>query len=368
MHNLKRIGFLLLSTLILALLFSSPAPACTGIYFGNQDGSFTQARTLEFGTQEIWCDLMFVPRNLDCQGNTPTKAPGMKWKTQYAYVGFFPFAMNVALDGMNEKGLSCGGFFLPGFAKYETIGVKDYPRTITCLELTSWILSTCASTAEVREKLPKIRVGDGILPAWGTVPPLHFLVGDNTGDSLIIEYVEGKLNLYDNKLGVITNSPAYPWHMQHLTTYLGLQPENLSPRKVNGVELAPCSQGSGAVGLPGDFTSPSRFVRAFFMLQNAYPAKDATSGIDRAFHILNQFDIPCGAIRAETQGKVISDSTQWTSASDLKNLRYYFHTEQDRQVRVVDLNRLDLKAGKIKMIKVDQPGQPKEISSELTEP
>ncbi|MFA5043387.1 MAG: choloylglycine hydrolase family protein [Kiritimatiellia bacterium] len=350
---------------VLSVLVAVESPACTGIRLKTKDGDTISARTMEFSAEQVSFNLIVVPRAYAYQGRTPSQTSGMAWKVQYAHAGFGPFGMPMVADGLNEKGLACSAFFFPGYAKYETVAEVDYPQTISCLDLTSWILGACATVAEVRERLPKIHVCGAVLDAWGIVPPLHYVVTDDTGASIVIEYVDGKLSIYDNMIGVITNAPAYGWHLTNLRNYIGLKAVNDPAISINGMKLEQFGQGSGAIGLPGDFTPPSRFVRAAFLVQETYPAKDADEGIATAFRILNQFDIPQGAIRNVQGNKVVSDTTQWTSAADLKNRRYYFHTYNNRAVRMVDLNKLDLNAPAVKSLNVQAPGKIEDISAEL---
>jgi choloylglycine hydrolase len=126
--------------------------------------------------------------------------------------------------------------------------------------------------------------------------------------------------------------------------------------KINGTELSQFGQGSGAIGLPGDFTPPSRFIRAGFLNQVVVRAKDQLANVKRAFKILNQFDIPKGAVREKQgDGKENMEETQWTSAADLLGLKYYYHTTLDRQIRSVDLKKFDFNQKEIKSLKINQP-------------
>ena len=113
----------------------------------------------------------------------------------------------------------------------------------------------------------------------------------------MIEYVDGELHTYDNPIGVITNSPTFDWQQTNLRNYINLSTVNASPLTIDGVTLAPFGQGSGMMGLPGDFTPPSRFVRAVALSQDAVPGQDAEATVKVAFHILDSFDIPLGAVR-----------------------------------------------------------------------
>ena len=120
------------------------------------------------------------------------------------------------------------------------------------------------------------------------------IVHDASGKSLVIEYVGGKLNLYDDPLGVITNSPGFDWHMTNLRNYVNFSLDNHPPIQLGSVKLAPFGQGSGMLGMPGDFTPPSRFVRAVAFSQSVLEPKTGDEAVLTAFHILNNFDIPRG--------------------------------------------------------------------------
>ncbi len=360
----SRVSLIIFAMFILSLV-SKESFACTGILTKTQDNNYIFARTMEFGTDLMTFDLIAVPRNYKFTGQAPSGKPGMAWETKYGYTGFNPFGALLVADGLNEKGLFCGVFYLPGYTKYEDVSEKDYPNTISCLDLPSWILGTCATVSEVKEKLPKIHVCSFEVPGEIS-PPLRYMLADATGDAIIVEYAEGKLNIYNNEVNAITNSPNYPWHLTNLKNYIGLKPLNNPEIKINGTEIIQFGQGSGAIGLPGDFTPPSRFVRAVFFANTAFPGKDVDEGIGVAFHILNQFDIPRGSIRGNESGKVVSDTTQWTSASDLTNRRYFYHTYNDRSVRVIDLKKINLNSPKIMSIKdIQSPGKIKDVSHEL---
>ena len=184
----------------------------------------------------------------------------------------------------------------------------------------------------------------------GFVPPCHYIVNDAGGRCVVLEYVGGELKIHDNPLGVITNSPTFDWHVTNLRNYVNLTVNNVPPVDIAGIKLPSFGQGSGMLGLPGDFTPPSRFIRAVAFSQSALPVATAHEGVLQAFHILNQFDIPKGAARGVDNGKEVADYTLWTSASDLTNLRYYFRTFDNSRIRMIDLKKMDLDAKEIKTI------------------
>ncbi len=152
----------------------------------------------------------------------------------------------------------------------------------------------------------------------------------------------------------MTNSPNFEWHMTNLRNYVNLSATNVPPLALGGVTLAQFGQGSGLRGLPGDFTPPSRFVRAVAFSQSAVQSDTAAQAVLQAFHILNNFDIPYGAVRDVEGGQMHAEYTTWTSDSDLKNLRWYFRTYGDQSIHSVDLPKaLAAAQGKIKVIKME---------------
>lgn len=327
-----------------ALLLSTAAEACTGIRLIAQDGSVIHARTLEFGI-DLDSSILMIPRGYARTGTTPDGKPGLAWKTKYASVGANGAGLPILLDGLNEKGLATGTFYFPGTAGYMPYTAADAGKTIAQWEVGSYLLENFATVAEVKANIANITVAGVVLKAWGFAPEAHYIVHDATGQSAVIEYVGGKLNLYDAPLGVITNSPAFDWHMTNLRNYLNFSINSAPPVKLGPVTLTATGQGSGMLGLPGDFTPPSRFVRAVAFSQSILPSKTGDDAVLQAFHILNQFDIPKGSARdseKDANGNVVADYTLWTAASDLKQLRYYFRTYENSQIRMLDLMKMEI--------------------------
>lgn len=355
---------IVLSCVVLTAFFGT-VDACTGIMRKAENGDWVYARTMEFGADLISFNLTVVPRNTVYTGQTPSGDPGLSWTNKYASVGFSPFNLPLLADGLNEKGLACGAFYLPGWAEFEAVTPQDNAKMISNLDLVSWVLGNFSTVAEVRAGLAQVKVAGVELKDWGFIPPLHYIAVDANGDKVVIEYLKGKLYLYDAPLNTITNSPSYDWHTVNARNYIGLRALNDPSIKVNGAEFAQFGQGSGAIGLPGDFSPPARFIRAAFLAQVVLPTKTGPEEIKAAFTILDQFDIPRGAIHEIHNGKNFYDVTQWTSAADLKNLRYYFHTQTNRGIRMVDLNKLDLNAKELKSVVVDNPEVIQDLSKQF---
>src|SRR5438874_9226006 len=341
---------------ILGLLTSQAADACTGIRLTAADGSVVHARTLEFGI-DLHSDVVMVPRGYARTGTTPDGKEGLKWKAKYASVGANAVGLPIIVDGLNEKGLAVGLFYFPTSAAYMSYTASDAGKTLAPWELGSWLLENFSSVEEVKANISQIVVPAVVFKEWGFAPPVHAIAHDASGRSIVIEYVGGKLNVHDNPLGVVTNSPTFDWQMTNLRNYVNFSINNVAPAQVGSVKLEPFGQGTGMLGLPGDFTPPSRFVRAVAFSQSILPSKTAEDAVLEAFHILNQFDIPKVAAREhekDEHGNILADYTIWTAASDLKAKQYYFRTYENSQIRMVDLMKMKID-GK-DMVKISMKG------------
>jgi choloylglycine hydrolase len=351
------------SLLLIAALFSCApsAPACTGITIKSRDGTVIRARTLEFG-EKLHSNLVIVPRGYAFTAGDGGDIRGMKWTAKYGFVGTNVLGRLVFADGLNEKGFSAGLFYFPSFAGYPKAVAGDESKLLAPWDLGTYLLSTCATVDDALSALKRVVVGEVTFKEWNMVPPVHYTIADASGRTAVIEFVGGKTNVYENPLGVITNAPTFDWHLTNLRNYIGLSAFDTLPEKLPGLTLLPLGQGGGMHGLPGDFTPPSRFVRAVAFTQTAAPAETAYDGVVQAFHLLNQFDIPLGSVREKDANQVFSESTEWTSAADMTHCRFYIRTFLNSRIRVVDLGRCNLAAKEPVALKLDS----KETFEDLT--
>ncbi len=350
--HLNRKLFTFLTAFALLALAAAPALACTGITVKARDGAVIHARTLEFA-QDLHSHVLMIPRGYALVSPGPGGKPGLTWKAKYAALGMNFLGETNLADGMNEKGLAAGLFYLPSFAKYQEVSPGDQDKCLAPWDVPVWLLTNFAGVDEVRAALPKVTVWPGILPELGKTPvPLHFIVTDKSGKSLVIEYVGGRLNIYDNPLGVITNSPTFDWHLTNLRNYVNLSANNVAPVKLQGISLYPTGEGSGMLGLPGDITPPSRFIRAVAFTQAALPMANGHDAAGQAFRLLDSFYITRGMSRAIEDGKPSYDHTQWMDACDLKNLKFYFATYENLVPKMVDFKKLDMEGDKLLRIPI----------------
>ena len=353
----------LVAGLIAAFSFATtPSFACTGISLKAGDGAAIRGRTLEFGFP-MQSKVLVVPAGQELSGTLPDGGKGLVYKSRYAFVGANALGLPAILDGINDQGLSVGLFYFPGYAKYAEVTDENKSRAIAPQEFGVWALANFATVDEVREAVKNIVVvptpAPGLGSPQGAVAGAHFFLQDKSGKSLVVEPVDGTLKLHDAPLGVMTNAPTYDWHMTNLSNYINLSVKDIDRAKVGGVTVPAFGSGSGLLGLPGDFTPPSRFVRAVVYSQSAVPNQTANEAVLAAFHILNQFDIPKGAVMNSAVGEPTAEITEWTSVADLKNLRWYFRTVADQSIRVVDLKEaLDAAKGEIATIEMETSTQP----------
>ena len=329
---------------------------CTGIRLKGADNTAVYGRTMEWGAFDLESRVLIVPRGHEFTGSTPDGKPGARWTSHHGLVGLDGLNQPFLLDGINDKGLACGAFYFPSFSEYEAYNPAEADKSIGSAEVVHYILSHCASVDETREALEQVKVVPVVLPALGFALPLHFLVVDASGRSLVIEYVSGgEPKLYHNSLGVITNAPPFEWHLINLRNYVNLSPVAIQSRKLKGIDFSPLGAGSGMLGLPGDFTPPSRFIRAVAFTQTARPTRGGLDTVTEVFRILDSFNIGVGSGEGSDMdtGDSMLASTQWTTAADTRNLVYYYHTAYNRRVRMIDLRAIDFNVDEVTVLPLD---------------
>ncbi|PSK90355.1 linear amide C-N hydrolase [Taibaiella chishuiensis] len=347
---------------------------CTGIQVKTKSGAPVYARTLEFGI-DLQSQLLVIPKGTSFTGVGPTgDQPGMTWTAKYNMTGLNTMGLNILTDGLNSEGLAAGAFYFTGCAGYMDVTAAEAGQSVCSSDVVTYLLSTCANVAEVKEAVKTLKVNKGIAPAAAealqtTIPvPLHYNIHDAAGNALVVEHVNGQVHIHDNPIGVLTNNPELNWHWINLSNYVALTPytrtgiqlHNVTNTGAKGPEIYGTGQGSGFIGLPGDITSPSRFIRAVAHSQAAVPADTNELAVDQAFHILNSFDIPFGSVRQvvpatqDQPEQTICEYTLWTAASDMQQRRYYFHTFQDRRVCMLDLANWEFTSKDIIAIDMNQ--------------
>ena len=332
-----------------------PGVACTGITLESGDSCTVVARTIEWGGSDLNSVYVVVPRGYEQQSYVPSgKTDGMKFVAQYGYVGLSVEQKEFVAEGLNEAGLSAGLFYFPGYGKYEEYNEQEKAVSIADLQLVSWILGQCTTIDEVKSAVAGAHV-IAIDPRASTV---HWRFTDVSGRQVVLEIIDGEARFYENPLGVLTNSPGLEWHLTNLNNYVNLYAGSATARQWGAARLSQFGAGSGALGIPGDVTPPSRFIRAAFFQTTAPVQPTALKTVLEAFQILNNFDIPVGVEFAD--GKVPTDipsATQWTSATDVKNRMIYYRTMWNSRIRCIDLRNIDFSKVKYRAVPLDEVKQ-----------
>ena len=348
---------------IACLLFAwqFKAEACTGISMFSADGSYFQARTIEWAGTNLNSMYVVVPRNFSQTSFTPKGQNGMTFKSKYGYFGLAVHEKEFIAEGLNEAGLSAGLFYFPNFGSYVLYDENYNSTTIADLQLVSWILSQFATVDEVKANINKVRVVS-LMGGNGSEEAIHWIIGDKSGKQIVLEIENGVPHIYDNPIGVLTNAPGFQWHLSNLSNYINLTPVNPPAHKMADFMVNPIGHGNGFLGLPGDFTPPSRFVRAAFFKSTAPMLPTARQTMLQCFHILNNFDIPIGMNFPKNEIPDLPSATQWTSVIDLTNKVVYYKTFDNNNIRMIDLKDIDFGKVKYQYQKLDEPNsQPVEV-------
>lgn len=327
---------LLLLCFAFILGISMPAFSCTGISLTAKDGSYIQARTIEGAQIALPGEYVIIPRGEILTSFTPEDADGMTFRAKYGVVGLSVIRKEFIAEGINEAGLSSGLFFFPQYGSYVPYERSEKHYSIGDLQLNQWMLTQFASINEVMAAINDIRV-----IGLDRESVVHWRIGDASGRQVVMEIVDGVVHFYENRVGVITNAPGYEWHLTNLNNYVNLFPGSAPNKKFGSYTLQPIGGNSGFLGLPGDATPPSRFVRAAFYRATAPQQATAWETVKQCFHILNNFDIPIGTEHAAGAGPDIPSATQWTSAIDLTHRKVYYKTAYNSNIRCIDLATID---------------------------
>jgi choloylglycine hydrolase len=335
------------------LLVAAPAMACTDFVVKAEDGTIVGGRSMDFGVNDQ-AKVTVYPRGKQWSSEAPGKKQGKQWKQRNGFVAFSVLGLEASTDGMNEKGLAAKVLWLPSVG-YQAVPKGSEAKALEVTLVPDWILGTFETVAEVKKALPGVFVWGKELAGLGGIPVLHLAVHDAQGNSMVAEWIDGKLNIYDNPLGVMTNEPPLPGHWANMRNYVNLSSKMQPALEINGATFKGTGNGSGLFGLPGDCTPPSRFVRAAVLGKFAYQPKNAEEAVVFARHLLNQVDVMPGISRDKTPQGEVADYTQWTAIEDLTNRVLYFADYGDQTLRAVDLKKLDFTRSDYAPIPVSTP-------------
>ena len=254
----------------------------------------------------------------------------------YAIIGMAYVAGSDPLfyDGINEKGLGMAGLNFVGNAHY--FKPAQGFDNVAQFEFIPWILSRCATVRDARELLSRINLTDEAYSPQLPPAQLHWIIADRD-EAITVESMRGGLKIYDNPVGVLTNNPPFDQQMLALSNYMSLSPKQ--PENRWGIPLETYSRGMGALGLPGDLSSQSRFVRVAYTKMNSKSGDSEEESVSQFFHILGSVDQQRGCCEV-ADGKY--EITIYTSCCNASRGIYYYTTYDNHQICAVDMHRENL--------------------------
>lgn len=309
---------------------------CTDFLLTATDGSVVNGRSMEYGANlgsQILVGGVGTVKTSTAPKPGGGREPGMTWTATYGYVGmnaaglrdgYGDLLKNMITDGMNSAGLAISALWLPTSTKYPP--VTNSSTALYVADFANWVLGTCRTVGDVVDALGSVQVWCDVDIKSKPYIPVHFSVHDAdygaNGNSIVIEFLDGNPpSVQGNPVGVMTNEPPFAWHLSNIGNYINLTATDAPPITVRGPYGASYVQnghGSGMLGLPGDSTPPSRFIRALFEKQFATPPASGADACSLALHLLNTVDIPLGTSRPQ-DAREGDDYTQWAVVKSLSS-------------------------------------------------
>lgn len=305
---------------------------CTAISLNTKDHYFGRNLDLEYSYNET---VTITPRNYVFNFRKMGEM-----KTRFAIIGMAYVVDDYPLyyDATNENGLSIAGLNFLDNADYKPY--CEGKDNITPFELIPWILGQCESVADAERLLLEINILNENYSHNLLLSPLHWIISDSER-SITLESVKGGIKVYDNPVGVLTNNPPFDFQMFNLNNYMTLtnaEPQNTFSER-NDLALKKYSRGMGALGLPGDTSSVSRFVRATFVKMNSVSGNSENESVSQFFHILKSVEMPCGSVKL---GKGVYDKTIYSSCCNTDQGIYYYTTYDNSRISAVDMHNENL--------------------------
>lgn len=303
---------------------------CTAVTYKTKDFYFGRTLDYDFSYGE---EIVVTPRNYEF-----TFRNMGSMKNHYAIVGMAHVEMDYPLyyDAVNEKGLAMAGLNFPGNAYYRQ--EAEHKDNVATFELIPWILGQCSCVREAKMLLEKVNVTETSFRDDLPAAQLHWMVSDRN-ESITVESVKEGIYIYENPIGVLTNNPTFPQQLFQLNNYMHVSPKAPQNQFSGKLSLNAYSRGMGALGLPGDLSSQSRFVRAAFVKLNSVSGDSEMESVSQFFHILGSVDQQRGCCELEEGG---CEVTIYTSCCNSDRGIYYYTAYDNHQITAVDMHRENL--------------------------
>lgn len=312
------------------MLILGGLPMCTAISYKTRNHYFGRNLDLEYAYRE---SVTITPRNYPFHFRKMGTV-----EHHYAMIGMATVTDGYPLyyEATNEMGLSMAGLNFPRSARY--LPEQPDKDNITPFEFIPWILGQCATTQEARSLAERLSLVNIPFSKDFPLSPLHWMIADRHS-SIVVEPMADGLRIHDNPIGVLTNEPPFEFHLYDLRNHMHVSIDQVENRFSAAFPQEAYSNGMGGIGLPGDFSSSSRFVRAAFVKLNAVSGKEENESISQFFHILSSVAMPRGCVR---MGADTYEITRYSCCCNTDNGIYYYTTYENSQITGVDMHRENL--------------------------
>jgi choloylglycine hydrolase len=363
MKTLKTLSSFLIAG---SLIFTSigNAMACTVMIIHDANGATYQGRTNEYAGMQP-DRLTYFPAGTKIESVKPDGQQGLSFQTKYAILGATLFGMtpnakqDIVHEGVNDQGMTFTVNALTGnrSAQLDT----NTPNVLSGADVGAWALGNYSNVAQVKQALQNKEVNIW-LPKVASMAnlelPAHFALFDKTGAGIVIEFMNGQVQVYDNPVGVLTNNPPFPWHLENLNNYAQLTNVDKNSGQFGNYKVNAFDSGNALGNLPGTETSPGRFVKAAFYSTYVEKAKTPQLAIQNLAHVMNNFDRPMNITidmpgtgskgEGTASSKPTSEATYFTVLNDLANNKFYIRT-----IYAINFSSFDLKKlAAVKQVKV----------------
>lgn len=306
---------------------------CTAMSITSKNRNIFFGRTMDF-SYKLDPEIYISPRDYKWNTGLSDKVINNKYK-------FIGIGQNIGkitfADGVNELGLAGAVLFFPGYADYNNYENSNSNRiSIASIDIINFVLGNCSDVQDVIKILNNINIIGVEDSVTNSIAPLHWIFVDKKGRCITAEKTTNGLQIFDNQLKVLANSPNFDWHMTNLRNYINISPVQQESISWGNIKITPFGQGAGTFDLPGDYTSPSRFVRTAYLKSFTTAPENDEEAINTCFNIMKGVTIPKGTVITK---RGTDDYTQYTAFININSGDYYFNTYSNNQITKVSINQ-----------------------------
>ena len=342
--------------------------ACTVLIIRDANGAAYQGRTLEFAGI-IPTNLTYYPANSTIVSQAPDGKPGVTFQTKYAIISASTMAIPNAKQDAIFEGVNDQGMTFSNNSFNNNVGPKidqDPSKALSAVDFGAWALGNFQNVAQVKQALQNKEVNIWLpkIPILGNIEaPVHFALFDKTGAGIVVEFTNAQVMVFDNPVGVMTNSPEFPWHLENLNNYAQLSNIDRNNGQFNNLKVNAPDSGNALAGLPSTQISSGRFVKAAYYSNFVRKPKTPKEAIYILSHVMNNFDRPFdlsvdapgtgSSSEGANKGAAATEVTYFTVMNDLTQNHFYIRTINSINYSKIDLNKLAV-LKKIKAVPIDK--------------